>query len=83
MNIEFLIDVVVHDHGTVVEFKRVSPEGFAWIKENVQWEGWQERGDSLFVDHRPAQTLFDAMVDARLRVGPPGMAIVGSKMIDA
>lgn len=50
-------DVSVTDNGSVVGFTPNTTEAKSWFNENVQSEGWQWMGQTLWVDHRMAGDL--------------------------
>lgn len=61
-------DVVVTYHGSVVGFLPLTPNGKEWFAENVAAEGWQYIGSTLYVDHRPAESLIAALTDNGLTI---------------
>lgn len=67
-DIESLDDVLVFDHGSLIAFTPVSLAAESWVNENVETEGWQWLGRRLYVEHRAAPALIDAMLDAGLVV---------------
>jgi hypothetical protein len=61
-----MTDVRIHNEGPVVGFTPISKEAKSWLMEQVQSEGWQWRGNVLYVDHRFADNLIDGMREAGL-----------------
>lgn len=49
------------DRGSLVGFYPHSDEAKQWIADNVASESWQWMGSVLWVDHRPAQDLINAL----------------------
>lgn len=61
------VDVEVINHGTIVSFIPLTPDGRGWIQQ-LQTEPWQWLGNSLNVDHRNAGNIVEAMVEDGLEV---------------
>jgi hypothetical protein len=51
----------IENNGSVVLFVPTTPAELQWLRVNTQNEDWQWQGDSLVVDHRPAQFLMEAV----------------------
>lgn len=48
---------------TLIGITPISEACLNWIDENVHSEGWQWLGPTLWVDHRCAPTLIEALSD--------------------
>lgn len=68
-------DILVTNHGSIVQFWPLTPEATAWADENVQLESWQWMGQTFNMDWRYADPLLTGMSDAGLHVeiNQPGM----------
>jgi len=64
-----MIDIRIHDDGTVVGFTPLTDAARDWIDENVESESWQWLGETLFVDHRMARPLAHGMAADGLEIG--------------
>jgi hypothetical protein len=59
------IDFQVSNNGSTISFLLFSEAAKAWVVENVQLEGWQWLGPSIFaIDPRYADQLIAGMEDA-------------------
>lgn len=56
-----MTDFRINDQGSVVGFTPVSQSAKEWFDENVQSEGWQWMGNTLYADHRMAQGLIEGI----------------------
>lgn len=63
-----VIDVLVHDHGSIFLFSLLTPAAQEWVAENVETESHNWLGGSLAVEHRYAHALAAGMIDAGLNV---------------
>lgn len=63
------VDVQVSRQGTIVLFYPATPEGGAWLAENVA-EDAQWFGRALAVDQRYAAALIEGLVEGGLAVRP-------------
>jgi len=61
-------DITIHDQGSVVGFTPHSGKAWVWFEENVQSEGWQWMGTTLWVDHRFALPLLEGLMEADFEV---------------
>ena len=55
------MSVLVHDDGSVVGFTPTTDEERQWFEANVEAEPWQWLGGTLWVDHRYADELAEAL----------------------
>jgi hypothetical protein len=63
------MDILIHNRGSMFGFQPTSDVGRTWIDENLQTEGWQWLGRTLYVDHRYADDILDGMVNDGLTIG--------------
>ena len=64
-----MIDVTIHNYGSIVQFQLHTEEAREWVDENVQADDWQWSGRGfLNVEHRYAGHLADGMIDAGFEV---------------
>lgn len=56
-------DIVIRDFGSVWAFTGQTDAGRAFLRDEVQSEGWQWHGSNLMVDHRPAHGLYDHIAE--------------------
>jgi hypothetical protein len=61
------ISVIASGYSMIV-FQPLSPDGRAWLDENLQTESWQWMGSSVGVDRRYAGAIIDGMRDDGLEV---------------
>ena len=54
-------DVSVEHHGTIVLVRPISRDAHIWIRDNVEYEGWQMFGGALAVEPRTVDVLVDGM----------------------
>jgi hypothetical protein len=59
-----MADIRVINDGTLIGFRMLTEAARNWVDDNVQSEGWQWLGTTLYVDHRMAGGLIDGMIDA-------------------
>lgn len=59
-------DVLITNHGSVVQFWPLTPAATEWIDDNVSLESWQWLGASFNVDWRYADPLMEGMHEAGL-----------------
>ena len=62
------VDVLVEDHGNVFMVTPMTPAARAWVKKNVQLEGWQWMGASFAADQHYIENLMFGMQEAGLNV---------------
>lgn len=63
------MDIQIVDHGSVVQFVMHTDAARNWVRENVEYEGWQMMGGALCVEHHIADDLAWAMAGSGLSVG--------------
>lgn len=56
-----MLNIRIDDQGSIVIFTPLDDVAREWLRENVEAEPRQWRGDNLMVDHRMAQVLADAI----------------------
>lgn len=62
-------DILITNHGSVVQFWPLTPAATTWIDDNVELESWQWLGGASFnVDWRYADPLIEGMAADGLRV---------------
>lgn len=62
-------DVRLIDEGTLIGFTPLTEVAQDWFRLNVESEDWQWMGNTLWVDHRLARDLMQAVVDEGLELG--------------
>ena len=62
------IDIKIVNHGSVLAFHPVSPQGKQWLETKCDSEPWQWFGGSLCVDHRIAPGLAQAAESDGMRI---------------
>lgn len=50
-------DITLNNAGSMIGFTGTTQEGAAWLKHEVESEGWQWLGHTLYVDHHYAPEL--------------------------
>lgn len=63
-----MTDVQVLNEGSVIGLLPQSPAAQDWIDSNLETEGWQWLGPTLWVDHRMAGNIIDGMINDGLEV---------------
>jgi hypothetical protein len=58
------MDFTIRDEGSVFMFTPLTGICRQWIEEHIQPEGWQWLGNSFAVEHRYAQSIRAALLDA-------------------
>jgi hypothetical protein len=67
VTVDHLPDVLITSEGSLFLVQPVSRKGREWISESVDPDA-QKWGDSIVVEHRYIEALFDGMVDDGLVV---------------
>lgn len=62
-------DFIVTDQGSVVGLTPNTEQARVWLDENVQSEGWQWLGHTLWIDHRMAENILAGVTDEGLTIG--------------
>jgi hypothetical protein len=62
-------DFEVIDDGSVVGIKPLTAIATNWMADNVESEGWQWLGNTLYVDHGMAENIIGGMCDDGLVLG--------------
>jgi hypothetical protein len=62
-------DIQLHDGGSMIGFQPRTDAAYEFMDEHVHSESWQWLGPILWVDHRMARDLMQAMVDNDLELG--------------
>ena len=57
-------DFNVANHGSIFLLTPLSKDAHAWIRENVEVEGWMTFGESIAIGHRYIGDIVDGMLDA-------------------
>lgn len=63
------VDFRIRDEGSVIVFTPLTSAAREFVKDEVQLESWQWRGDSFVADHRPGHLLLDALCDEGFLIG--------------
>jgi hypothetical protein len=63
-----MVDVTIHDQGSVIGFHPCTEAAKKWLIENVESEGWQWLGNTLYADRRSAGPLLEGIVEAGFEV---------------
>lgn len=63
-----MADVLVENHGTVATITPITAKARQWIKDNVEYEGWQVMGCSIALEPRCVEVLVEGMQDEGLVV---------------
>ena len=58
------VDIIVQDHGTVVQFLPLTDAGWDWLETNCEYSS--NFGRSLIVDHRCAPAIIEGLADSDL-----------------
>lgn len=61
-------DVLIENHGSIILFRPLTPDGDAWIENNIGSDA-QYFGDALAVEHRYAEDIAEGMMSDGLTVG--------------
>lgn len=61
-------DIQIENHSSLFLFRVLTDTARAWVKENVNLEGWQLFGNGFAVEHRYAHDLAEGMLEAGLNV---------------
>ena len=64
-----MTDIRLHDQGSLIGFQPITEQAQDWFRLNVETEDWQWLGSILWVDHRLARDLMQAIIDNGLELG--------------
>jgi len=61
-------DVIVENLGSITLLQPLSARGWAWVRENLQFESWQVMCGGIAIEHRMLQDITDGMRASELVV---------------
>lgn len=62
------VDVTIARSGSMIGLTGMTPAGRNWIEANVESEGWQWMGATLWIEMRLAVDIVQGMIEATLIV---------------
>lgn len=64
------MDFYFQDNGSIILLTPLSKPAKNWTKENVYYEHWQLFGDSIAMEPRSFEEVFEGITDAEFRISP-------------